>query len=47
VDEGTWARGRGWGLWKALQELHEQRHTRSALAAGSQAVIEDILAEPQ
>jgi aminoglycoside phosphotransferase (APT) family kinase protein len=26
VDAGTWSRGRGWALWKALRTLHEADH---------------------
>ena len=44
VDESTWARGRGWGLWKALLVLRECRATEAASAARAQRQIADILA---
>ena len=45
ADEVTWARGRGWGLWKALFRLREQREVSPVEAAASLQVIDDILAE--
>jgi aminoglycoside phosphotransferase (APT) family kinase protein len=45
VDDDTWARGRGWALWKALITLVEYR-TRDALKAGeARRVLDELLAE--
>ncbi len=56
LDDATWARGRGWALWKALIEVH---HALGSGAATDQpgwlrmgwrknatAIIEDVLVEP-
>jgi len=40
VDDATWARARGWALWKALITLHDP-----AKAAGSQHVVDEVLAD--
>ena len=45
VDEGTWVRGRGWGLWKALPQLLEHRSNDPRAAAKAERVIFDILGE--
>ena len=45
VDEATWVRGRGWGLWKALLGLRRHRQTNSVEAATSQRVIDDIISD--
>jgi aminoglycoside phosphotransferase (APT) family kinase protein len=45
VDEATWVRGRGWGLWKALLVLREHRTTNPLEAAYAERVIRDILAD--
>ncbi|MDH3644031.1 MAG: aminoglycoside phosphotransferase family protein, partial [Gammaproteobacteria bacterium] len=42
VDEATWARGRGWGLWKALLQLRSHSGNEAARAL---AVINEILAD--
>jgi hypothetical protein len=57
VDEGTWARGRGWALWKALITHAEalRRRPHEAHLAGlsfgwrhsARSVIDDLLAEHQ
>lgn len=40
ADAGTWARGRGWALWKALISLHDQlANDDYGGAAASRAVI--------
>jgi aminoglycoside phosphotransferase (APT) family kinase protein len=45
VDSGTWSRGRGWALWKALITLVEHLG-RDPLAAGeSRRVIERVVAD--
>jgi len=43
VDEGTWARGRGWGVWKALLMMER----RATLPGGSdpERIARDIMAE--
>jgi aminoglycoside phosphotransferase (APT) family kinase protein len=43
-DPGTWARGRGWTLWKALITLVGQRGDRAAEAA-TRRVLVAILAD--
>jgi aminoglycoside phosphotransferase (APT) family kinase protein len=47
VDSGTWARGRGWALWKALKLYAGDVHARSAKAIGGQRTLEQIFAEYQ
>lgn len=42
---GTWARGRGWALWKALITLAEYRDRDAAKAAEAQRVLAELLAE--
>jgi aminoglycoside phosphotransferase (APT) family kinase protein len=43
VDEGTWSRGRGWGLWKALITLVGHLERDSPTAALPRRDIERIL----
>lgn len=45
VDEGTWARGRGWTLWKALITLAGYLDTNSSEARESRRVIEEVLVD--
>jgi aminoglycoside phosphotransferase (APT) family kinase protein len=45
VDAGTWSRGRGWALWKALISLVGQLEHEPAAAAVSRRVIERVLAD--
>lgn len=53
LDEATWARGRGWALWKALITLAQERERagtdgavqRFGWRAGSREVIDLILAD--
>ena len=57
VDDGTWARGRGWALWKALMTHAEalrwgphQAHLaglRFGWRHNARSVIDDVLAEHQ
>jgi aminoglycoside phosphotransferase (APT) family kinase protein len=44
LDDATWARARGWALWKALITVAEHRTTDPTLAAASLDVRE-VLAE--
>ncbi|WP_232075300.1 aminoglycoside phosphotransferase family protein [Phytohabitans suffuscus] len=44
-DDGTWARARGWALWKALLVLTGSIDTDPELATVNQHVIREILAE--
>jgi aminoglycoside phosphotransferase (APT) family kinase protein len=44
-DEGTWARARGWVLWKTLLVLSQRIATDPAGAAAERRLIEDVLAE--
>ncbi len=46
LDTDTWARGRGWGLWKALITLAEIRDTDSAAADDVRRVLREILTDP-
>jgi aminoglycoside phosphotransferase (APT) family kinase protein len=43
LDPGTWARGRGWALWKALITLAEYRQTDQQKAAAARSVINEVL----
>jgi aminoglycoside phosphotransferase (APT) family kinase protein len=45
VDAATWARGRGWALWKAVITLVEYRNAESADAVEASHVIDEILAD--
>ncbi|MEU3460377.1 aminoglycoside phosphotransferase family protein [Streptomyces sp. NPDC006733] len=44
-DGATWARARGWALWKALLTLTERSDTPPEQSAVTQRIIEDILAD--
>ncbi|WP_405792347.1 aminoglycoside phosphotransferase family protein [Streptomyces sp. NBC_01506] len=44
-DDGTWARARGWALWKALLLLAENIDTDQELAAANRQVIDEVLAD--
>ena len=44
VDGATWARGRGWALWKALITLAGQLEEGSPEAAGTRLQLDRILA---
>lgn len=43
LDAGTWARGRGWALWKALTTYARALHRDHAAAAEAKRVIDQIL----
>jgi aminoglycoside phosphotransferase (APT) family kinase protein len=45
ADAATWARGRGWALWKALITFAGNLHSNSVEAAEARRVIDDVLAE--
>jgi aminoglycoside phosphotransferase (APT) family kinase protein len=45
LDAGTWARGRGWALWKALITSAGNLETAPAAAATAQYVINEVLAD--
>jgi aminoglycoside phosphotransferase (APT) family kinase protein len=45
LDDATWARGRGWALWKALITLVRQRDADPAGANMSRRIISDVIAE--
>jgi aminoglycoside phosphotransferase (APT) family kinase protein len=47
ADAATWARGRGWALWKALITLAEHRGTNPDKAATAGRVIDEVLADHQ
>jgi len=45
VDPGTWARGRGWALWKALIVCAGALHRDHVAAADGKRVIDEVLTE--
>jgi aminoglycoside phosphotransferase (APT) family kinase protein len=45
VDTATWARGRGWALWKAVVTYTDATSTEGAQAAQAKHVIDQIIAE--
>jgi aminoglycoside phosphotransferase (APT) family kinase protein len=45
VDDGMWARGRGWALWKALIVLAEHRRGDSTESRATAADAERVLGE--
>jgi aminoglycoside phosphotransferase (APT) family kinase protein len=45
VDAGTWARGRGWALWKALIVYAGALHSDPAEAAAARRVVDGILTD--
>jgi aminoglycoside phosphotransferase (APT) family kinase protein len=51
LDEGTWSRGRGWALWKALNTLTkpeaeaERRRIRFGWRIDARGVIDQLLTE--
>jgi aminoglycoside phosphotransferase (APT) family kinase protein len=45
ADEGTWTRGRGWGLWKALLQLRAHRAADAKRAARAEHTVREILGD--
>jgi aminoglycoside phosphotransferase (APT) family kinase protein len=45
IDDATWARGRGWALWKALITLAEYLRTDAEKAEEARRVICEVLAD--
>ena len=45
LDEATWARGRGWALWKGLITLAEHLNTNPSKAGEARRVIDEVLAD--
>jgi aminoglycoside phosphotransferase (APT) family kinase protein len=45
LDDATWARGRGWTLWKGLITLAQHIDTDPAQAGEARRVIEEVLAD--
>lgn len=45
LDRATWARGRGWALWKALIVLAGARDTDYEVAASAVRVIDEVLTD--
>lgn len=45
LDEATWARGRGWTLWKALITLADHIDTNPSEAEEARRVIDEVLAD--
>ncbi|MBA2389245.1 MAG: aminoglycoside phosphotransferase family protein [Geodermatophilaceae bacterium] len=45
VDSATWARGRGWALWKALITMAEHLNSNPGEAATARRVIDTVVAD--
>ena len=45
LDDATWARGRGWTLWKALITLAALPGTNTRAASASRQILDDVLAD--
>lgn len=45
IDPGTWARGRGWALWKALVVYAGALHGDRAAVAWARRIIDEVLTE--
>ncbi|MEV0732614.1 aminoglycoside phosphotransferase family protein [Polymorphospora sp. NPDC050346] len=45
LDDGTWARARGWALWKALLVMAMSLDTDPERAAANERVIDEVLAD--
>jgi aminoglycoside phosphotransferase (APT) family kinase protein len=45
LDDGTWARGRGWALWKALITLADDGNAAGAKAAEALRVVTAVVAD--
>ena len=45
LDAATWARGRGWALWKALITLAQHMNTNPIEAGKARRVIDEVLAD--
>ena len=45
LDDATWARGRGWTLWKGLITLAEHIDTNPLEAGRARRVIDEVLAD--
>lgn len=45
VDDATWARGRGWALWKSLISLDAQLAAGTPDAADTRAVLDRVLSD--
>jgi len=45
LDGATWARGRGWALWKALITLAEYRHSNASKAGEARRLIDEVLVD--
>ena len=46
LDHDTWARGRGWALWKALITVAGQRESDPIAAEEARRVVREVLADP-
>ena len=47
LDDGTWARGRGWVLWKSLKTLAETIDSSPAAAQTTRKVVDAVMADFQ
>lgn len=45
VDDATWARGRGWALWKALITMAQHIDTKPSEAETARRVVDAVLAD--
>lgn len=47
LDDATWARGRGWSLWKALIVLAGVTETNAPEAADPRRIVDEVVADHQ
>ncbi len=45
LDEETWARARGWALWKALYEISQLEDKSSEAFVNQQQIIDAVIEE--
>lgn len=45
LDEATWARGRGWALWKALITVVDHQEANPVQANWARRIVDDVLAD--
>lgn len=45
LDHSTWARGRGWALWKALIVMAQHVDTDTVVAGSQRRIIDEVLAD--
>ncbi len=45
VDEASWARGRGWALWKALSTVANEPDPDEPAAVAAQRALDEVFAD--